>query len=161
MGQSPSADLFYGYDLKDLTESGSYDDLRPAWMGGVDDDGEERPEVDADEHLASKLGWVNQPYPANGGSSNDWGNNRARMHELVADYPVELDYYGYLDGEDPGYCVRVKACVQSAGDWGSTEVAPLAVDPAWDDQLAEYMRLMELPVPSGKSPGWHMNCSYG
>lgn len=42
MGQSPSADLYWGFDLGDMTDPDTYDSLKPAWMsgGGEDEDDE-------------------------------------------------------------------------------------------------------------------------
>lgn len=168
MGQSPSADLYWGYDLGDLTDRETWESLRPDWM------------EDEEETLARRLGWVEVPFPANIPEPDyslsyeerkrveeqqrdtpeyrAWSANRSEIYALVAPIPVELDRYGYL--EDPAYCVRVKASVQSADDWGSIAVKPLIVLPEWPDQLAEFMRLLDLPIPSAEA-GWHMNCSYG
>jgi hypothetical protein len=173
MGMSPSADLFWGYDLGGLTDRETYDSLQPQWMEDDRDD---------DEVLAAALGWVEMPFPSgitehprgydatyeerrewdrqqrDTDEYRAWSANRDELRATIAQVPVELDRYGY--GEDPGYCVRVKASVQRADDYGSTAVKPLVVDPAWAEQLAEFMRLMQLPVPAVE-PGWHMNCSYG
>jgi ferredoxin-like protein FixX len=85
--------------------------------------------------------------------------NRDHMHALVKDCPAEL--YIWNSSEDSEYCVRIVTSVQRVDDWGSIELSPLEVDPAWRDQLLQFMMLLELPVPEGKDPGWHMCCSYG
>lgn len=64
-------------------------------------------------------------------------------------------------GDGPSYCVRVGVSVQYAWDWGSVEVSPLVVGQDWHEQIMRFMELLELPVPVGKEPGWHLNCSYG
>lgn len=172
MGMSPSADLYWGYDLGDLCDPETYDSLRPAWME-EDDDWE--------EELARRLGWTEVPFPANAPADDwrmpheererirqefrttpeyqAWSASRDRMHELAKSCGVELDTYGYHD--EPAHCARIKASVQRASDWGSVELGPLAVDPAWRDQITLFMELLELPVSEGKEPGWHMSCSYG
>lgn len=172
MGHSPSADLFWGYNLGDLTDHDTFDDLRPDWMDGN--------YADVDEVLARRLGWVEAPYPNNIADPphslpyeerrriqqeqrdtpefRTWSESRSNMRRVVATVPVELVTYGY--GEEPSYCVRVKASVQRAHDWGSTPVEPLSVQPEWAQQLAEFMRILEFPAPADP-PGWHMNCSYG
>jgi hypothetical protein len=174
MGSSPSADLYWGYDLGDLSDHDTFDDLRPQWM---------QDDRDEDEVLAAALGWVETPYPAGIREHPDghratyeqrkawnaqqrdtdeyraWATNRGELRTTIADLPIELDRYGYM--EEPAYCVRVKASVQRADDYGSTTIAPLIVDPVWAGQLASYMQLMQLPTPDGAEPGWHMNCSYG
>jgi len=123
MGMSPSADLYWGFDLGDLTDPETYDSLKPSWMDKA------------------------------------WSASRDELGTIVGRFGVELDTYGY--GDEPSYCVRIKASVQRAYDWGSVELGPLTVDPQWREQITEFMRLLDLPVPPGKEPGWHMNCSYG
>jgi hypothetical protein len=62
--------------------------------------------------------------------------------------------------DEPSYCARVKASVQSADDYGSIELAPLVVDEDWERSLREFIDLMELPA-SKDAPCWHLNCPYG
>lgn len=177
MGMSPSADLYWGFDLGDLCDPQTYDSLKPAWMD-PDDDGEG---FEWDEELARRLGWVEVPFPQ-GAPEDDWrlhreerdrirlefratpeyqawSASRDAMRELVNQQGVELDTYS--NHEEPSYCVRIKASVQRADDWGSVALDPLVVADGWRDQIMRFMELLELPVPAGVEPGWHMNCSYG
>lgn len=177
MGMSPSADLYWGFDLGDLCDPGTYDSLKPAWMEPEDDD----EGAEWDEELARRLGWTEAPFPPRA-PSDDWrlppeGRDRIRqefratpeyqawsasrdeLHNIIKQIGVELDTYGYH--EEPSYSVRVKASVQRVDDWGSVALEPLVVADGWRDQIMRFMELLELPVPEGKEPGWHMNCSYG
>jgi len=183
MGQSPSADLFYGYDLGTMeTGSPDWEDLRPEWLRSEDEDGGEIDSEEADEHLARKLGWIEEPFPDLPEIPYDlpyeekkrlrqeqwetpewkaWSSNRDEKQRLNDSYGVTLDTYGYGEGETHWF-VRIDASHQRAYDWGSTLIDPIkliAVDD-WDQKLAAFMELMELPT-LGKAPGWHMNCSYG
>jgi hypothetical protein len=181
MGQSPSADVYWGYDLGDLTDYDTWDSLKPAWMEGSDREWE--------EELAARLGWQEVPFPEDicperpsysmnraqfaeaerqykaaeevfQGTSEykAWLASRREMRRLVENYPVELSTYGNLD--EPGYCVRIKASVQQAWDWGSIKLEPRAVGEDWEQALQEFTELMELPTPK-EPPCWHLNCSYG
>lgn len=167
MGMSPSADLYWGFDLGDLCDPETYESLGPAWMEEF---------ADWEEELARRLGWIEVPFPANA-PDDDWRMGRIRQafratseyqawsvsvdrrRDLVKGYGVELGTYGGHD--EPSYCVRVVASVQCPPGWGSIELDPLTVDPGWRDQIMRFMELLELPIPEGKEPGWHMNCSYG
>lgn len=174
---SPSADLYWGFDLGDLTDRETYDSLAPEWM--EPEDGSEG--VEWEEELARRLGWTEVPFP-HGAPEDDWrlareerdrarlafrstpeyqawSASRDQLRDVVKQGGVELDTYGYH--EEPSYCVRVKASVQRADDWGSVELEPLIVADDWRDQVMRFMELLELPIPPGKGPGWHMNCSYG
>lgn len=181
MSYSPSADVYWGYDLADLTDHETWDSLAPEWM--------EAEHAEWEEVLAKKLGWVEIPYlesiaptqPKYTSNRQDykenqrrydealsvfygtreykvWSENRSELHRLTDAYPVELRTYGGRD--EPMYCVAVKASVQTAPDWGSVALKPLAVEPACQSQLDEFMKLMDLPT-TGTSPDWHLNCSYG
>lgn len=183
MGRSPSADLFWGYDLADYTDDDTYDSL---WPGSGEDE-----EFDWESVLARRLGWVEVPHPqvpaelrpldwSAPGSPDEklaenrrrselryatpewqaWAAKRTEKHELIKDYPVEIDSYGY--SEEPSYCVRVKDSVQHVGDYGSiTLTVPLVVDERWAGQVEEFMGLLTLPVPADAKLTWHLNCSYG
>lgn len=174
MGSSPSADVYYGYDLGDLTGE-DFEDLRPQWW--QDDE-------EWEEALARKLGWAEVPYPDFGEEYNSryraaewderqrmdqeryetpeyeaWSDSRDEMRRLLSQVQVEIDRYGYYD--EPTYALRVKASVQGVGDWGSVELEPLVVQSIWDTQLQHFVELLELRMLDGLKPGWHLNCSYG
>jgi hypothetical protein len=130
MSQSPSADLYYGYDLGEMYDE-HFESTAPQWW----QDAEE-----SDDYLA-------------------WESALAdRLGESADTYPIQLSTYGYSEG-DKVWALQVKASVQSVGDWRSIEVDPLVVAPEWNDQLAQFIELLELNV-SG-NPAWHLNCSYG
>jgi hypothetical protein len=176
MGSSPSADLFYGYDLGDMTDPETYDSLEPTWM---------QEDLDWQKELALKFGWVDVPFPRHSSAIDDyrissearkaareelyqtpeyqaWSKSRDELHEIVAGVGVGLDTYGYAEGGETSYFVKVIASAQRVDDYGSVEIkTPLEVQPDWDVQLARFMELLELPVPRGKKPAWHLNCSYG
>jgi hypothetical protein len=172
MGSSPSADLYWGFDLGDMTDQKTWDSLKPAWMYNEEEGDTER---DWKEELATRLGWEKVPAPEDWpyytASTEEkeafwqspaylaWWANRSEMHRLAEGHLAEIDTYGYHD--EPRYCVRVSSSVQRVGDWGSIEVRPLEVDPDWREKLLQFMKLLELPVPEGEEPGWHLNCSYG
>lgn len=183
MGQSPSADLYWGYDLGDMTDRESWDSLKPSWM----DDAEGGEDRDWEEELATRLGWAEAPFPdgapdhsrwyralgykeaeqkireaeeifQNTPEYKAWSASLAEMRRLVENYPIELETYGYID--EPQYCVRIRSSVQRAYDWGSIELKPLYTRLEWHQQLMDFMALMKLPMPDS-DPCWHMNCSYG
>jgi hypothetical protein len=132
-------------------------------------------ERDWKEELATRLGWKEMPgvgeWPPYTASIEEkeafrqspaylaWSANRSEMHRLADEYLVELDSYGSEDV--PRYCVRVSSSVQEVDSWGSIRVQPLEVGPDWREKLLQFMKLLELPVPEGEEPGWHLNCSYG
>jgi len=181
MGMSPSADLFWGYDLGDLTDQRTWDSLKPEWM---DDDG------DWEEIYAQRAaGWVEAPFPDHSSipsrselyreygyqraedeirKAEDalcetpeyraWSASRKRLREIIEQSGIQLDTYGYID--EPSYCVYVKDSHQRVDDYGCVNVSPLIVDPVWKKQLLDFMGLMELPVPQGEEPGWRLSCSY-
>lgn len=178
---SPSADLYFGYDI-----GGPEDDdptPMPEWM----DDGDDWEDV-----LATRLGWTEAPFP------DDYPQGRSHVYRrgtatyraafdedqqqvteykatspkylayaangdaknnLLSTVPVELDSYGYLEG-DSSHTIRVKASVQSVNDYGSTALKPLVEAPEWRTQLDEFVRLLGFDL-GNKQPGWHLNCSYG
>lgn len=159
MGSSPSADVFYGYDLGDDWEA------RPVDYDAEDfdwDDVTESASFDWEDELAAKLGWVEVPYPGSGFERSSpeyeaWSASLAQKRGLLASVGAEIDSYSY---EGSAKCIRVTASVQHVSDWGSTPLKPLEVDPEWADQIARFVELLELKVPEG-GPGWHLNCSYG
>ena len=140
MGSSPSADVFFGYDLGDLTNHETWESLKPQWWQDQDDSYS----VDWRDELARRLGWAGDSYEA--------------KRAVLASIPVELDSYGY--SEEPSWALRVTASVQHVWDYGSKPLKPLEVDPERVAQLARFVELLELNVPEG-GPGWHLNCSYG
>ncbi|WP_280412583.1 hypothetical protein [Nocardia asiatica] len=172
MGSSPSADVYYGYDLGDMTDHDTYDSLAPSWW---EDSG------DWEDELARRLGWekvsfpddypewdsltsredrirIMDEYKASSVAYQAYAASRDRKVELLASIPVEIRWYGYR--EESCYAIRAKASVQRAFDWGSVPLKPLEVDPAWAGQIARFVELLELTVPEG-GPAWHLNCSYG
>ncbi|MFE3052327.1 hypothetical protein [Nocardia sp. NPDC059239] len=175
MGHSPSADLYWGYDLGDMTDHDTWESLAPRWW---------QESGDWKDELARRLGWEHaelpDDYPARSDHQDlsfiDWrvfvteyeqnseayqvyAANRNHRAALLASVPVELDQYGYSEG-DPTWAVRVKASVQRVSDWGSIQLAPLELAPEWSEHLARFIEVLELQVPDG-GPAWHMNCSYG
>jgi hypothetical protein len=139
MGSSPSADLYYGYDLGMMYDS-DYESTAPDWWQEAEDNSDDR-----EEKMAACLGFE-------GGSwSERWAFLRA--------YPVGLVTYGSDEG-DEFWALQVKASVQTADDYGSIKLNPLAVDPGWDDLIARFVELLELSMPAD-GLGWHLNCSYG
>jgi hypothetical protein len=172
MGQSPSASLYWGFDLGDMTDQDTWDSLKPRWMYDEEEGDTER---DWREELATRLGWRMTPgvgeWPPYTASIEEkevfyqssaylaWSANRSEMHRLAEGYLVELDSYGSEDV--PRYCVRVTSSVQEVDDWGSIKVQPLEVDSDWREKLLQFMKLLELPVPEDEEPGWNLNCSYG
>ncbi|MFD3426083.1 hypothetical protein [Nocardia fluminea] len=181
MGQSPSADLYFGYDL-----GGPEDDdptAMPEWMDNGDD---------WEDVLARRLGWVEAPFPddypqgrshvyrfgtdeykaareaddkrvteykATSPKYLAYEASRAEKDRLLATVPVELDTYGYLDGDSP-YAMRVVTSVQRAYDYGSIRLNPLVEAEEWRDHLARFIELLGFDL-GDKQPGWHLNCSYG
>lgn len=164
MGFSPSAHVYYGFDLGDMTDQETGDSLKPAWMG----DDKEWEEV-----LAEKFGWSAAPYPEHiqnlpreqrheTPEYKAWSARRSLIYQQAKAYGVVLDTYGYFaDYDGMSHYVATTASVQSVGDYGSVELEPLVVVGDWDAKLIEFMKLMELPILAGASPAWHLNCSYG
>ncbi|MFE7744398.1 hypothetical protein [Nocardia sp. NPDC057455] len=100
-----------------------------------------------------------EDYESSSAAYQAYAASRDRKRELLAQIPVELDTYGWSEG-DSVWALRVKPSVQHVDDWGSVPLKPLDVDPAWAGQIARFVELLELTVPEG-GPGWHLNCSYG
>lgn len=174
MGQALSAELFYGYDLGDLTDPTTYDSLEPTWM---------QEDLDWEEELATRLGWTSVPFPSYPPEVDDyrtsseerraardalratpeyqsWSSSRDELSRLVKGLGVSLATYGYH--EEPGHFIKVTESRQSVCDYGSIQVkVPLEVQPDWDEKLARFMELLELLALEGEKPAWHLNCSYG
>ncbi|WP_157224922.1 hypothetical protein [Nocardia thailandica] len=184
MGSSPSADVYFGYDLPEPEYNYDTDTTNePQWM--QDDE-------DWEDELARRLGWIEVPFPADYPDGRQelwrlprearelaektirdrqqtfqetspdyqaWSASRDRRRELLATVPVELDSYG-CDGGDPQYAVRIKASVQHVYGWSSTRLNPLVEQPEWRGQLARFVELLGLDVGDAE-PGWHLNCTYG
>lgn len=164
MGMSLSVDVFYGYDCDYEWEP------RPIDYDAEDFDwDEEREEFDWEDELARKLGWVEVPYPTDLAAATDeeksnspefqaWKTGLHEKWALLRETPVEIDSYGY---EHNARCIRVKASGQ-AGYASSMALDALPpTDPQWDAQLAHFIELLEIVVPEGSKPGWHVCCSYG
>jgi hypothetical protein len=152
MGMAPDARIYYGYDLgseftiyhrEAETFDERYEDLTPDWW---------RVE-EPDEHLAKALGWD--------GVEPMYAFQFLRDKEEAL--PVELGSYGALYDGDTGRCLQVKASVIKGEDWGDVEFDPERVRCAagWDRELAGFVKLMDLKLPRGAKPGWHLCCSYG
>lgn len=187
MGMSPSADLYWGFNLGDMIDD-DWNSLEPKWMGGDDDE----PEQDWEEVYAERaVGWKEAPFPGHLAPdrsaiyrkySGDWAQaeakikeaenvlhnmpeyeawsaSRSRLREIVKGCRVKFDTYGYSD--EPSHFVYVIASHQRADDYGDIALKPMIYDPVWKQQLFNFMQLMELPIPKGEEPGWHLNCSYG
>lgn len=66
MGMSPSADLYWGFDLGDMTHPTTWESLKPPWMDEYTDDatGEYHEPQDWEEVYAERAhGWVEVPFP--------------------------------------------------------------------------------------------------
>lgn len=184
MGQSPSADLYFGYDLG--VSEFDYDtgtSSEPEWM---------QEGADWEDELARRLGWVEVPDPSDGPRLQrlHWSapdeerraaldayqrardeyaatslayrahlENEVERTNVLAAVPVELSTYGSSEGETQ-YAIRVKASVQRVNDYGSTPLNPLVEGEEWRDQLARFVELLGFDL-GDKQPGWHLNCSYG
>lgn len=182
MGSAPSAALYWGYDLGDMTDPETWDDLKPSWL----DNEEYR---DWEEIYALAHGWESVPFPDGSPESRDfyshgWGFKKADEEfrkaykefektpgyrawlkafraktEIVKHSVAELATYG-SDAEYT-YYVFIKESRQSVTDYGDIELEELVTSEDWEWQLKAFMLLLQLPIPKDKNPGWHMCCSYG
>ncbi|MFC4128979.1 hypothetical protein [Nocardia rhizosphaerae] len=183
MGSSPSADVYFGYDLPEPEYDYDTDTTNePQWM---------QDNEDWEDELARRLGWTEVPFPEDYPDEDRgiwglprearelaeqtlrrrqqafhetpeyqaWSDSLDRKRELIASIGVELDSYD-CDGGDEQYAVRIKASVQHAYGWSSTPLNPLVEQPEWRDQIAQFVELLGLDVGDAE-PGWHLNCSYG
>ncbi len=188
MGSSPSADLYYGYDLGEMYDS-DYESTAPDWWQEAEGNDEG---FDWEDELARRLGWVEVPFPDDypeedrriwrlhaaeheaavnahreamkeyeraSDAYRQYRASRKKRADLLAEVPVKLDTYGYSEG-DTVWALQLKASVQTADDWGSIKLKPVVAAPEWNDQLARFIELLEFNVPEG-GPAWHLNCSYG
>lgn len=183
MGMAPSADLYWGFNLGDMTHPTTWESLKPPWMGGYERLWEE-------VYAERAHGWIETPFPENlcpdqsaiyskyYGDYNKahdeiqvaenafrdtpeyqaWSANRTELQGHAAKSSVNLDTYGCI--HDPCYFIYVFASHQRADDYGDIALKPLVVGDDWKTQLLDFMKLMEIPIPEGEEPGWHMNCSY-
>lgn len=176
MGASPSAFVFYGYDLGDWTDPDSYEALYPEWvteevfLDHVADHVLDHPrppfpaEIDwqqgRDEALRQRLRTPGSPENA---IWEEWRAKLAAREAAVKALNVEIANYAALYDGDPAYVLRVIASTTKCGDWGSTRIDPasLVKQPEWDDQLARMIDLLGLTLPRGCEPGWHIACAYG
>lgn len=184
MGFSASAEVFYGYDLGDMLDPDTFENFRPGWWEIAGDWTEWR------EVAATKLGWVEVPHPgysaefmARYGAEQDW-NKKALLMAEFWDSPamnawkdsqvdverilrdaglgdIELDHYGYLDGE-PSFALKVVSSVTRAHDFGSAELPDwLGAEDDWRKQLERAADLLELTAVGDLEPAWILAVSYG
>ncbi|WP_157227546.1 hypothetical protein [Nocardia asiatica] len=154
-----AATLYYGFDLADTLEHNG-----PRWWLG---DGYWDPHARWEFRLLTALGWQYMPPPARPASVSlaeheqsaayqAFVNNQARRDELLKASPVELCTYGRLIHDAPFWAVCVRASVQETGyDTPGIPLTPLVIREEWGAQLAEFTRLLELPLPAD-APGWHL-----
>lgn len=187
MGTSYSTLLFWGVDLGDLTDPGSYETWAPAWM--LDEDGD-FDDWDPDEMLAVKLGWdpeaapypdhlaepgYDRPYRERDAWRRDvlqvhpeylaWSANLDRKSELIkaADYGCSIDRYGHSDG-DLALLVKVDASVVSSDIWTCVPLDPATIGgnvSDWIGLLTRYLAALEIPAERAGAPGWFMTGSVG
>lgn len=116
MSSSANAEVFYGYDLGQMSgpENDDFEceDLRPQWWKASED---------------------------------YWGWDDVLKAKGSSDMGVEMDSYGYHQYEVSGYVLRIKESVQDARPTQPTAIKPLDVDPSWTDQLARAVELLEMP----------------
>lgn len=166
MGMHASGEVFYGYDLGDLTDRETFEFIGPAWL--------EEDEAWEDRYARAR-GIELLPYPSSLAGIGDhaerrshpdyltWSASRDQVRQAVKEAGCELDRYGYLDGGEHCWRVQVKASrVRSEYDCVRVEIDeanPLDVQ-LWRLQLDEFMRALELPVPDD-GPRWYLTSSYG
>ena len=178
MGQSPSADVFWGYDIGKFEDPETYESTHPAWWWP---DGEDGDPADWEEVYAERVaGWKPVPFPASASPSDyslsreereirriewqktpeykAWSENLGRKHEILGNCPVALEQTGYED--EPMFCVRIKRSVQSVSDWEVVPFDPPVTQGEWFDQINVFMVIMEFQIPE-TPPRWYMSCNYG
>lgn len=178
-------------DLVD--EANDWTSTAPVWLRADDDDegcGDDADDTgNWDEEYARRKGWVEVPFPAFpptptyagfGGPAfavvmadhraaeqrvqesdeyKAWSANRTEMHAIAKQSGVEMVTYGY--GDEHHWAVQVRASVMTT-TW-SARLRDTTIEPDWPMQVAEFMALLELPVPADQltGPAWWVTTSYG
>jgi hypothetical protein len=167
MGVSTDAILFYGYCWDE-------EDARNPWEIGCGDEDEDEDEDDWEARYARAKGCLPpaQPYPertvtptqANGWEStpkNYSFNEKAliKQHEtywtakdkIAKASPCLVDRH--CSASCPMAYVAVKKSVTTSNRGDPSEITSLAVDPAWNGQLAEFCETLGIKT-KGKKAGW-------
>lgn len=173
MGMSPSAYLFYGYDLKDWEDHENWErELKPDWLS--EDIFEDHvlnhvlkiPRPDYPELLDRRDDATREALRTEGTEERAvWLAWKEKLDARTAAFKalnVDIDTYGYL--EEPSYALRVLASVIGCDDYGSSsfDIASLVIQPEWNGQIEWMIKELDLQLPPGcDAPGWHITCSYG
>lgn len=189
MGFDPHGEVFYGYDLGDLTAPTPGGDDRwdrtyvgPAWM--LDDPGDPDSGIedyDPAAELARIGGWVEAvPFPgrevfelpreqreAHRGYAA-WSADQLARRTAIArvDQGCTLAAYGGHEGEHPdGVRLRVairESIVRVSYECESLEPVLDAIpyDGTWNVRLRTYAAQLGIPVPEAGA-GWHLTSDYG
>jgi hypothetical protein len=165
MGMHAHGEVWWGYDLADMTDDG-FDSTAPAWLYDPDDGPTDR---DWEDELATRLGWTEVPFPDH--LDFNWDTRSHEQHpdyiaykearterdRLVADMGVAMQTYGYSDG-DTQWSVIIPSSRVSA-TYEAIRIDLTTADD-WAERVARFAALLDLPAPT-EPPGWHVSSSYG
>jgi len=180
MGYSPSATIFYGYDLGTMEDEELEKWCGPSWW--ADDEGGFNGDIDWEDVAAERLGWTETaPHPLRPSALGDytipyaerqrledeyrkspeflaWSADWRNRNDILRRSGVKLSSYGH-ENDTTCWTIEILASHFSVYGWTTEALESLSVDPAWPGLLERFMDLMELPVDG--FPGWHVTVSYG
>lgn len=147
----PLAEIFYGYDLGDLTdENGVW--AGPEWMSNPVFDWHDLWKL----KIAESAGWSDAGVSREE-NADAWLTSRREQAAAIRSCGCNLELYGVNGVERFRVAVRQSICTVSVDD-----VLPLAdipePAPEWGALLDKFMQVLDLPTLSGL--GWYVCVSY-
>lgn len=146
MGQSPRADLFFGYVFNEPTTL--------PWQG--DDYDYDAPEAMEKEYYDTD-DWIQEVYAID--KHLEYKQKKEVIEKKVG---VSVEHWGYL--EEPSYYITpMDPRATHTNWWDNPKQIPidaLEVNPVWPEKLEAFAEKMGIDL-KGQIPQWHLVASYG
>jgi hypothetical protein len=140
MGVSTDAILFYGYSWTEETDL--------PWTIGRDPVDNE--EEDWEKRLAAALGCPRPPADADAATRTAYWDKQRKLVTAAA-----CEVGRHCSNSCPMPYVAVTASCLAAWRGRPKTILSLEIDPAWNDQLKEFCRLLGISI-EGKQPSWQL-----
>lgn len=151
MGMDASADIWFGFPLKELP-----------WRDYDRDDEDDNEDDDAEERLYRLLGLTDEDFP-DYNTTDDAGRKlysdlREKQREAVDAQTCSLSV-DYAGGEEPVYYVECKRAGVHAWWDAPTKFDPTSFgdEDAMCEEIREFCNFMGIPL---QEPGWYLSANY-